>query len=161
MSPCPGVALPVVFPCRLVFTPRHRMGPAASPGTARHRGLSWALFLGPDWGAGELGRSGSSPPFPLPGTASPSRQRRGPQPSGEQPTAGLGAENSGWKEVELSGLLSLRRICLLSPTGRFPSCTRQQQPLEHPSEIASLPWRREKRSTTCRTLAGGCSQPLG
>lgn len=98
--------------------------PAGSRGSAEHRGLSLgAIFRpGPVCGRARLLRAGAGrarPGFPcgemgsgvrsgrpgpnlpslLPGTASPSRQRRELQLGREQTTAELETENSGWKEA--------------------------------------------------------------
>lgn len=50
---CPGVALWVVFLCRLVFTPQQAPEAVQSTG-----GFPWVLFFGPARCAGELGSSG-------------------------------------------------------------------------------------------------------
>lgn len=114
MSSCPGGALCVVFSAGLFLRPSRGWGPAASRGTAEHQGLFLgAVFRsGPVCGRARLlragGKTGSgvradrpglSLPSLLPGTASPSPQRRGLQISGEQITAEPETENTGWKQV--------------------------------------------------------------
>lgn len=67
MSSCPGMAVCVVLLCTLVFTPSRGRGPAASRGTAEHRGLFLGAAFRPARCAGELGFFGLEPDRARPG----------------------------------------------------------------------------------------------